>query len=351
MKRFAALLLGLMLCFSTALAQEDTLILTAVVEGRETLALKAPASGELLPFNVRTGDVISAGETVFEVEPVRVYADVEGTVANVFVAPGSIADAAVSRYGSAVQVEYADRYVIHANARTGTNNAENRDLHVGAPVYLLSNNEEHSAGGVITSVSGYDFTVDVIGGDLIYHHDVKIYRDPEYGSRNLIARSSLSTAAPREYTASGTVLEVAVKHGDEVSPGDFLFSYVPDVLEPGRRGQPGTAAVRAQETLIVTGVSVQAGASVQKGQALATAIRQGEYELTAQADERDLPFIAVGDVFTVQFEEVDLPAMEAEVLSISPWGVDQGDTSEYTVRLAFDVPVGVYPGMHAVLEK
>ena len=80
MKRFAALLLGLMLCFSTALAQEDTLILTAVVEGRETLALKAHASGELLPFTVRTGDAVSAGETLFTVEPVKVYAPIDGTV-------------------------------------------------------------------------------------------------------------------------------------------------------------------------------------------------------------------------------------------------------------------------------
>ena len=350
MKRFAALLLALLMICPAAMAQ-DVLVLTAVVEGSESVVLKAPASGELAPFTVRTGDVLSAGETVFSVEPVRVYADVEGTVGNVFVQPGSIADAAVSRYGAAVQVENASRYIIQANARTGNNNAENRDLHVGAPVYILSSDEEHSAEGVITSVSGLDFTIDVIGGDLVYNQDVKIYRVPEYGSRNRIARSSLSTAAPREYTASGTVLEVAVKRGDDVSPGDFLFSYVPDVLDPQRRGQKNAAAVQTDSSLIVQEVCVQEGASVQKGQVLLRAVRAGAYELVAQAEERDLPYISVDDVFTVRFEEIDLPALEATVASISHWGTEGGDVSSYAVRLQFTAPADVYPGMHAVIEK
>ena len=67
MKRFLILVTALLFALTPAMAQENSLILTATVEAAQSVALKAPASGELAPLTVRTGDVVSAGSTLFTV--------------------------------------------------------------------------------------------------------------------------------------------------------------------------------------------------------------------------------------------------------------------------------------------
>ena len=67
-------------------------------------------------------------------------------------------------------------------------------------------------------------------------------------------------------------------------------------------------------------------------------------------EEGDAHLLKAGDVMSVRFEELDLPAVQAEVTAISPLGTAE-DVSRYTVYLAFDAPEGVWPGMHATLER
>ena len=76
---------------------------------------------------------------------------------------------------------------------------------------------------------------------------------------------------------------------------------------------------------------------------------------TAGADAYDSADFAagytVGDVFSVCFEELDTAPVEATVSAISPLGAVGSDMSTYTVRFAFTIPEGVWPGMHATLER
>lgn len=353
MKRFFSFLLISLLLITPAMAQEDSIILTATVEAAQPTALKAPASGDLAPFTVRTGDVAQAGDVLFTVEPVKVYAPIDGTVSAVFGASGDVAEGVTSRYGAILYIDYEERWQLQGSTRTGTDRAANRDIRIGQQVYLRSNNEENFADGVITamdSASG-SITVQVIGGDLVYNHTIRVYRTPDYDYNSLIARGTLSTIAPYAVSVSGTLTDVAVAAGDAVKAGDYLFSYVPDALDPERRGAKDATAAKAEADWIVTGVNVQPGASVQKGQTLLTAVPLGDYELSAQVDEDEIGRVAVGDVFTVCFEELTVPAVEATVASISPLGATGSDVSTYTVRLAFEAPDGVWPGMHATLER
>ena len=165
----------------------------------------------------------------------------------------------------------------------------------------------------------------MLGGDLVFTEDVKIYRDPEYDNKTLLARANLSSVPPYDVTASGTVTDLSVRPGDAVKAGDYLFSYVPDALDP----LLSTLCVQAPQALIVTEVSVQPGASVQKDQALLTAVPFGAYRL---------------------FEELDLPAVEAVVTAVGALG-DGSDVSRYDIWLDFDAPQGVLPGMHATLSR
>ncbi|MEG1470861.1 MAG: biotin/lipoyl-binding protein [Clostridia bacterium] len=329
-----------------------SLILSAVVEPKEEIALKAPASGELSAFQVLAGDAAEAGEALFTVEPKRVYADLDGKVAAVYVQAGDIADAAAARYGAVVQLDYADRYEAQCNVRTGYNANQNRDLTVGMKVYLRSANEKHFADGRITELNGTSFTVQVLGGDLVYTEDVKVYREADYESKKLLARASLTSIAPYAVSVSGTVVEVAVKQGEAVQAGDFLFSYVPDALAPELRGIKEPTAVKAEQAMVLSTIAVSQGATVQKGQVLATGCPVGAYRLTAQAEESDVGKIRVGDVFTARFEELTIPAVKATVTAISPMGADAGEgVSKYKVYLDFEAPNEVWIGMHATVGQ
>jgi len=355
MKRFLILLAALVFCLTPAMAQEpaDSIILTGMVEAAQTIALKAPATGELAPFTVRAGDVVSEGETLFTVEPVKVYSPIDGTIAAVYAQPGDIGSGITNRYGALIYIDYVDRYQLHVSTRTGVDKAENRDVRVGQQVWLRSNNEENFADGVVTSVDAASgtFTVQIIGGDLIFNHTIKVYRTPDYEYNSTMARGNISSTTPYALSASGTVTDTAVKAGDSVKAGDYLFSYVPDELAPERRGAQDATAAKAEGDWLVTAVAVQPGTSVQKGQPLLTAVQLGDYELVAQADEDMVSRIAEGDVFTVTFEELDIDPVEAVVAFISPLGSTVGDETTYTVRFTFDVPADVWPGMHATLER
>ena len=199
-------------------------------------------------------------------------------------------------------------------------------------------------------MNGAQFTVQVLGGDLVFTEDVKIYREPDYGNKTLLARAELSIVQPYAVSASGTVTDMAVQPGDVVHPGDYLFSYVPDVLDPALRGAQNPTAVTAPQALIVTEVSAVPGASVQKDQALLTAIPAGTYRLKAQAAEGDVGRIAAGDEMTVTFDELDLAPVTATVTAVDPLGDSGEDSSRYTVWLDFEAPEGVLPGMHATVQ-
>lgn len=351
----SALCLAFSLCLvplTPALSQTsgNDLIISAKVIAREEWALKAPVSGNLLPYALREGDAVPAGSTLFSIQPKSVYADVEGTVAAVYAQPGDSADGAVDRFGSVVAIEHANRYEIKTNYYSGYNSSTNRTLYVGTPVYLLSINEKHSAQGVITSVSGANFTVAVMGGDLVYTERVRIYRDPSHEDKYRLARGDLSVVAPALATASGTVLSVAVKLGDPVKPGDLLFTYVPDALEAGLRNSADATNLTAPADLIVHKILVSQGASVQKDQSLMTAYPAGQYQLLGQVEEGDVASLSPGDKVNVRFEELGLGPVEATVASISPLGSEE-DTSRYAVYFDFEAPAGVLLGMHGTVEK
>lgn len=356
MKKILSTVLVLMMCVAMPLtvlaeasASKDLIVSAQVVAQAET-AVKAPASGELAPFTVREGDAVKKGDTLFTIEPKSVYADIDGTIATVYARSGDIADAAVSRFGSVLAIERVDRTEIQGNVRTGYNSTENRTLYVGTPVYLRSANEKHFADGMITAVNGNSFTVSVIGGDLVFTQDVKIYREASYDSKTLLARASLSAIAPYAVSVSGTILSMNVKAGDAVKAGDLLFTYVPDALDPALRGKADATSAKAEQELIITAVNVTQGASVQKGQALCTVSAVGAYQLCAQVEEGDVTRLNVGDTLRAVFEEWQGEAVTVTVASISPLGTNE-DTSRYKVYFDFDAPEGVLLGMHATVEK
>ena len=353
MKKGLSAVLALVLCVLMplcAMAEElHDLIVSAQVVAQTELAVKAPAGGDLLPFTLREGDTVSAGDVLFAVEPKAVYADVDGTIAAIYANAGGSADGAVARFGSVLAIEYKDRYEIQGNTMRGYNAKENRNLYVGTQVYVRSANEKHFADGIITAVDGRNFTVAVIGGDLVFTENVKVYRTENYAEKALLSRGTLNTIAPYDVSASGTIVEMNVKAGDEVKIGDVLFTYVPDALEPALRGRADATAVKAEGDWIVASVSVTQGSSVQKGQALCTVYPAGQYQLLAKVEEGDIGKLKVGDTMNAAFEELGLAPIPVTVASILALGTEE-DTSRYSVYFDFELPQGVALGMHATVQ-
>lgn len=327
----------------------EGLMLTATVEPAHELAVKAPASGELDPFTLRAGDVLAAGDTLFTLAPQTLYAESDGTVAAVYAAAGDTADGAMNRYGAVMHIDYTDRYQFTGSISSSKNTVENRDLHVGTPVFFRSADKEETADGVITQVSGLNFTAQVIGGDLDFTERVTVYRDADYKEGGRLSEGRLTAVAPYAVAASGTILTVNVQPGDAVKAGDPLLTLVPDTLAPAMRTPGAATAVTADADWLVLSVSAQQGSSVQKGQPLATVCALGDYQLVAHAEEGNIGRFTEGAVMQVIFEELDLEPFEATVTAVGALGA-AGDVSTYPVYLTFDVPAGVLPGMHATVE-
>ena len=352
MKKRLIVVFTLLLCAMLpmgAMAEALDLIVSAQVVAKNEIAVKAPASGDLTPFDWREGDVVKAGEDLFTVEPEAVYADMDGTIAVVHAGAGEIADVAMSRYGSVLEIEYENRYEIQANAGTGHGDVDNRNLYVGTQVYLRSASGRRFADGRILSVNGRNFTVEVIGGDLVFNQDVKIYRDPEYKDNRLLAKGKLNSIAPYNVGANGTIVDMAVKVGDEVKAGDLLFTYVPDSLDPERRGQKKATTISAEQDLILSAISAAQGGNVQKGQTLCTAYAVGNYQLAAKVEEGDILKLAIGDTLQAVFEDLGTESAVVTVASISAVGSDE-DISRYTVFFDFEAPHEVLLGMHATVR-
>ena len=189
----------------------------------------------------------------------------------------------------------------------------------------------------------------VIGGDLVFTQNVLVYRTENYAEKSMISRGTLNTVAPYDVSASGTIVDMKVKAGDEVNVGDLLFTYVPDALETALRGKPDATVVRAEGDWVIAAVNVSQGSSVQKGQALCTVHPVGEYQLLAKVEEGDIGKLKVGDTMNAAFEELGLAPIPVTVASVLTLGTEE-DISRYSVYFDFELPQGVVLGMHATVQ-
>ena len=345
-RRIFALMLGALMLFGCAAqAEQNPLTLTAVVVGETETALKAPISGELLPFTLAVGDRVSAGDTLLSITVKTLYAPMDGSVSAVYAKPGDIASAISSRYDALVQLEYPSRWELRCNAMSGYSSLENSDLRVGTPVYLRANNKSHRGNGVITAVEGRSFVVAVLDGDLVYDQSVNVYRTEDYDAKALLAQARISAVAPLALNISGTVVSVTAKRGDMVKAGDPLLCYVPDELEPALRTLAEPGILSAPTDGAVQSLTATPGATVSKGQVLGI-LRTG-MRLSARVNEDELAALAVGQKARATFDALGLEA-EATILSISQLGTD-AETSQYTVLLTCDCPEGTRYGMHATV--
>ncbi len=204
-------------------APSAALILTGKVEASESLTIPAPFGGIVDDFTVTSGLRVAAGEVLFTLRPVRVYAPADGTVGGIFAEPGDLAAYVQSQYGALCFIERTRGLIVTTTTTTGQGAGRDIDLTIGQRVYLTASGPGHAGEGRVIARAGDQFTVEILGGNTRERDTVQIYDDPGLASGARIGRGTVERKAPVAVTGDGSVLRVYVSEGDSVARGDLLF--------------------------------------------------------------------------------------------------------------------------------
>lgn len=306
-KRIVLFALALMTCSSLALT--ENISFEGTVTASYTHEVYAASSAIVENVPVTAGDRIAAGDAVAALRTTKVYAEEDGTVRAVFGQAGVSADTVTENYGAAIYMEGHVVYTVSASTANAYDSVETKLVHAGETVYLRSRAEESRTGtGVITTMDGTDYQINVTEGDFLIGENVNVYRSADYADKQRIGKGTVARNAPIAVTGTGRIVSIAVKAGDEIKRGDLLM----ETLD----GSGSTAVMKAGVSGVVAQVNVTQGASVAENDVAAVIWPDDAMQIEAVINEADLAFIAPGDTVTLIFN----------------WNADSGETFSGTVR-------------------
>lgn len=344
-------LLSLLLCLSLAcpaFAEETGAARTSVnasVVATDTQYVTAPFSGTLLPFSLSQGEQVKAGQTLFEMDTIKVYAGQSGTLAEVFAQPGDDASAVIERYGALAVIEPENPLYIAADTDNAYDRDSNKYLHVGETLYLKHSDDKGT--GRVTSVDGENYTVEILTGEFQLGDTIKCYRDSEYSSKSVTGSGKAQRYADTAVTASGRVFKVHKSPGQEVKAGDLLF----ELIDASSAPDTSALTVTSPTDGAVTSVDTVPGAQVYQGQLLCQIADLSNLELSAEVDEIYLSQIQVGDTLNFVLDAYLDEQLTGTVTEIRPLGTVKQNATYYDVRLSIPEVEGIelLPSMSATV--
>ena len=204
LKKSLSLLAALALAVSPALA--ETYAGTTVAS--RTTALVSASGGVLESLSLLPGQSVAAGETVGSTRAEKVFAAWDGTVALCCADAGDAVD------GTVLEISPTSRYTVYCTVDGAYSDPETELVHIGEQLYLrCTANGTHKAVGVVTSIDGAEYQVEVIGGELYVGEVVNLYRDADFSAAQRVGVGTAVVAEPIEYSASGTLIELCVTEG------------------------------------------------------------------------------------------------------------------------------------------
>lgn len=344
MKKLLAMLLAVLLLPAFAMADE-TVTANAVAKSANVYQIIAPYSGVLKPFDWETGDVIGANEVLLEMETLKLYAPVDGTVRALFAQPGDQANDVLNQYGMLAAIEKDQPMIVNASTYGAYNKAENKLVHVGEYVYLEEESDRDNEGtGRIVSVRPDGYTVEVTGGDFDDNVSVDIYRSADCSSKSCIGSGRTDISVEMSVSGAGYVLSTEVQEGDIVQKGDVLYELASQDAENTLRSPELKApAEGAVELAVISGMQVY------KGQLLAKVHDLSAMNVVASVDEMDLDRAKIGDNVSIVFDRYSDIELHGTVTQISRIGVPKQNATYYDVTISIITNLEVLPGMNAVV--
>ena len=339
MKKILSVLAALTLTASCALAATAD----AKIVAPNTEKITAPFAGTLLPFDYETGDSVSAHETLFTLDTTPVYATQAGTVSAVFASVGDDASGVAAHYGALAVIEPKNALYIDASTDQAYNDADNRYIHAGETLYLKLSNDKGT--GVVTSVSGKKYTVEILSGSFDVDDTVRCFRESTTPSDSEVGRGKVTRYADVQVNAnSGRIAAVHVKPGDVVEVGDLLFELVDAQSEKN-----ASRSIAASKDGVITSMNTASGAQVYRGQLLCEVADLSTLELSAEVDELDLNSIAVGDTLSYTLDAFDGETFTGTVTQIYSVSAKKQNATYFDVRITLPAGKTLLPGMNGTV--
>ena len=333
--------------FAAALTLTASCTLAATADAKivapNTEKITAPFAGTLLPFDYETGDSVSAHETLFTLDTTPVYATQAGTVSAVFASVGDDASGVAAHYGALAVIEPKNALYIDASTDQAYNDADNRYIHAGETLYLKLSNDKGT--GVVTSVSGKKYTVEILSGSFDVDDTVRCFRESTTPSDSEVGRGKVTRYADVQVNAnSGRIAAVHVKPGDAVEVGDLLFELVDAQSEKN-----ASRSIAASKDGVITSMNTASGAQVYRGQLLCEVADLSTLELSAEVDELDLNSIAVGDTLSYTLDAFDGETFTGTVTQIYSVGTKKQNATYFDVRITLPAGKTLLPGMNGTV--
>ena len=276
LKKSLSLLAALALATAPALAE----IYSGTTVASRTAALVSESGGVLEELSLLPGQAVKAGEIVGSTRAERVYSAWDGVVALCHAEAGDRVDGAV------LVLAPTSRYTVYCTVDGAYSAPETELVHIGEQLYLsCTANGTHKAVGVVTSIDGSEYQVEVIGGELYVGETVNLYRDADFSAAQRVGVGTAVGAEPIEYTASGTLIELCVQEGENVERGELLFTWAQS---------EDTQIVSPTDGVIVR-VLAAPGDLLQSGQSVAELVQPEDVRIQVQLNATDAARIRVGD--------------------------------------------------------
>lgn len=343
---FVLLTCVLLASCGAAVTQEELLscsVANGVVGAVAYTDIVAPYSGTLMPFSLEAGDRVEAGDDLLSLRTHALVAPEEGVVRSVFAQPGQNAQDVLSRYGALLALEPAQLLRITATTDTAYNSEKTRFVHVGEMLYFRSTGADKEEGqGVVISVSGRSYVVDILSGTFDVDEALSLYREDDYDYKQNVGKGRVVRRDPVSVTGAGIIASVQVQPGDSVQPGQTLALCMGVDADPDARPD-----CIAPVSGVIGSLLVAPGQQVWKGQALARLLHDGDREIVAQVDEVDLSSCPVGSVVPVTLDTDESRIYECTVTEVSSLGTVQQNAAYYTVRLSLPAGANALLGQSA----
>lgn len=327
LKKSLSLLAALALATAPALA--ETYAGTTVAS--RTTALVSASGGVLESLSLLPGQSVAAGETVGSTRAEKVFAAWDGTVALCCADAGDAVD------GTVLEISPTSRYTVYCTVDGAYSDPETELVHIGEQLYLrCTANGTHKAVGVVTSIDGAEYQVEVIGGELYVGEVVNLYRDADFSAARRVGVGTAVVAEPIEYSASGTLIELCVQEGEIIERGELLFTWA----------QADSTQIVSPAGGVVASVLVAPGDVLKIGQTVAELVQPGDVRIQVQLTAADAARIQFGDAATyIRADDPTETPRSAIVEGVSAIADGEG----YVVLLIpedFDLPLGLSVEVH-----
>ena len=327
LKKSLSLLAALALAATPALAETYS----GTTVAARTTALVSEAGGVLESLSLLPGQSVAAGETVGSTRAEKVFAAWDGTVALCHAEAGDSVDGAV------LEISPTSRYTVYCTVDGAYGDPETELVHTGEQLYLrCTANGTHKAIGVVTSIDGAEYQVEVIGGELYVGEVVNLYRDADFSAARRVGVGTAVVAEPIEYSASGTLIELCVQEGEIIERGELLFTWA----------QADSTQIVSPAGGVVASVLVAPGDVLKIGQTVAELVQPGDVRIQVQLTAADAARIQFGDAATyIRADDPTETPRSAIVEGVSAIADGEG----YVVLLIpedFDLPLGLSVEVH-----